>query len=248
MDLLAVKKNQVQFFTILESIQASRERVVSYRVASSNSTRNGMSKRRVNTVQEPQYRQHALISDSLDLPNLSLQQEATFATNWIDAAFAMNWIDDRPDGLTLQNFALATMTGPVMSSLPKNLTADVHYAIDKCESLGSVLRSTWTRSQLLPRSQLLLVVICQLIRNPGPVEAGEYSFCLSWNGTHRPSTYFFALNFLKSARVKKPHCQSRISTRCVHCSKLPVVSSYFLVCCRNCRSLPRGPVLDAHLA
>ena len=28
------------------------------------------------------------------------------------------------------------MTGPVWSSLPRNLTADVQYASDKCESLG----------------------------------------------------------------------------------------------------------------
>ena len=36
------------------------------------------------TVQAPQYRQHALISDSLDLANLSVQEEAALATNWID--------------------------------------------------------------------------------------------------------------------------------------------------------------------
>ena len=29
------------------------------------------------------------------------------------------------------------MIGPAMSSLPKNMTADVQYAIDKYESLGS---------------------------------------------------------------------------------------------------------------
>ena len=49
----------------------------------------------------------------------------------------MNWIKDRPEGLTLQNLALATMTGSVISSLPKNMTADVQYAINKCESLDS---------------------------------------------------------------------------------------------------------------
>ena len=47
---------------------------------------------------------------------------------------ATNWIKDRPEGLKLQNLALATMTGPAMSSLPKNRTADVQYAINKCES------------------------------------------------------------------------------------------------------------------
>ena len=50
---------------------------------------------------------------------------------------ATNWIKDRPEGLKLQNLALATMTGPAMSSLPKHTKADVRYAINKCESLGS---------------------------------------------------------------------------------------------------------------
>ena len=39
--------------------------------------------------------------------------------------------------MKLQNLALATMTGPAMSSLPKHTKADVQYAINKCESLGS---------------------------------------------------------------------------------------------------------------
>ena len=68
------------------------------------------------------------INDFLDLADLSVQEEAALATSWIK---------DRPEGLSLQNLALDTMAGPVMSSLPKNLTADVHYAINKCESWGS---------------------------------------------------------------------------------------------------------------
>ena len=59
-------------------------------------------KARVITVQAPQYRQHVLIGDFLDLANLSVQEEAALATNWID---------DRLEGLKLQNFASATMTG-----------------------------------------------------------------------------------------------------------------------------------------
>ena len=47
---------------------------------------------------------------------------------------ATNWIKDGPEGLKLQNLALATMTGPAMSSLPKHTKADVEYAINKCES------------------------------------------------------------------------------------------------------------------
>ena len=54
------------------------------------------------TVYQRQYRQQALISDFLDLANLSVQEEAALATNWID---------DRPEGLKLQNLELATMAG-----------------------------------------------------------------------------------------------------------------------------------------
>ena len=68
-----------------------------------------ISKGKVISIQVPQYRQYALVSDFLDLANLAIREEA----------------------------ALATMTGPAMSSLTKNRTADVQYAIHKCESLGS---------------------------------------------------------------------------------------------------------------
>ena len=87
-----------------------------------------ISKGKVLSIQAPQYRQYVLISDFLDLSNLAIR---------LEAALAMNWIKDRPEGVKLQNLALATMAGPSMSSLPKNTTADVHYAINNCESLGS---------------------------------------------------------------------------------------------------------------
>ena len=54
-----------------------------------------------------------------------------------EAALATNWIKDRSEGLTLQNLGSTTMTGPAVRSFPENTTADVQYAIDKCESLGS---------------------------------------------------------------------------------------------------------------
>ena len=76
----------------------------------------------------PQYRQCALISNFLDLAHRSIREEAALATNWIK---------DRLEGLKLLNPALATTTGRVFSSLPRNPTAHVHYAINKCESLGS---------------------------------------------------------------------------------------------------------------
>ena len=69
-------------------------------------------KAKVISLQAPQYRQHALISDFLNLAHLSLQEEAALATNWIK---------DRPERLKIQNLALATKTGPAMSSLPKSL-------------------------------------------------------------------------------------------------------------------------------
>ena len=81
------------------------------------------------SIQAPQYRQYALIRDFLDLANLSIQEEAALATNWIK---------DRPEGLKLQNLAFANMTGgPLVRSQPKNITVDVQYAVNKCESLGS---------------------------------------------------------------------------------------------------------------
>ena len=80
-----------------------------------------MSRTRILSIQASQYRQHALISDFLDLALLSLQQEASLATKCIK---------DRREGIKLQNIVLATMTGPAMSSSPKNMNADV-------KSLGS---------------------------------------------------------------------------------------------------------------
>ena len=68
------------------------------------------------TSPAPQYRQSALISEFLDLANLSIRDEAALATNWIK---------NRPEGSKVQNLALASMTGPAMSSLPKTVTADV---------------------------------------------------------------------------------------------------------------------------
>ena len=66
-------------------------------------------KARVISIQAPRWRQFSLMSDFVDLVNLSMQQEAALATNWIN---------DRPGGLKLQNRALATMTGPAVRSEP----------------------------------------------------------------------------------------------------------------------------------
>ena len=75
-----------------------------------------ISKAKVISIRAPRYRQYALISDLLDLDNLSVRKEAGLATNWIK---------DRPEGLKLRNLALATVTGPAVRSSPKNVTAYV---------------------------------------------------------------------------------------------------------------------------
>ena len=87
-----------------------------------------ISKSHLISIRAQQYRQYILISDFLDLVNLSIREEAILAANWIK---------DQPEGLKLQNLALATMTGPAVRTFPKDMTADVQYALDKCESLGS---------------------------------------------------------------------------------------------------------------
>ena len=111
----------------LELVPASRERVVPTEWQVRTVLGDCISRAKVIPVQAPQYRQYALISDFLDLAHLSIQEEAALATNSIK---------HRPEGLKLQNLALATVTGPMLSSLSRNLTADVQYAINKCESLG----------------------------------------------------------------------------------------------------------------
>ena len=55
-------------------------------------------------AQAPQYRQYALISDFLDLANLSFQEEAALATNWIK---------DQPEGLKEQNLTVGHQDGPI---------------------------------------------------------------------------------------------------------------------------------------
>ena len=111
----------------LASIPTSRERVLPTEWHVRTILGDCISKAKVITVQELQFRQYALISDFLDLAHLSVQEEAALATNWIK---------DRPEGLKLQKLVLATMTGPVLSSSPRNLTSAVQYAIDRCKSMS----------------------------------------------------------------------------------------------------------------
>ena len=113
----------------LELVPASRERVVPTEWQIRTVLADCISRARVIPVQAPQFRQYPLIGGFLDLANLSIQEEAALATNWIK---------DRPEGLKLQNLALATMTGPTLSNLPRNLTADVQYAVYKCESFTGI--------------------------------------------------------------------------------------------------------------
>ena len=84
----------------LEFVPASRERVVptQWQVRTVSSWRLQIESKKVIPVQAPQYRQYAVISDFLNLAHLSVREEAALATNWIK---------DRPEGLKLQNLALA---------------------------------------------------------------------------------------------------------------------------------------------
>ena len=86
----------------LELIPASHERVVLTGWQVRTVIGDCISKAEVIPARAPQYRQYVLINDFLDLANLSIQEEAALATNWIK---------DRPEGLKLQNLTLATSTG-----------------------------------------------------------------------------------------------------------------------------------------
>ena len=119
----------------LGSTPVSRERVVptewQVRAVHGDCT----SKAKVITVQAPQYRQYLLVSDFMDLVHLSFQEEAALPTNWIK---------DQPEGLKLQNLALATKAGPVLNSLPRNLTADVQNERRRWLGLrGTVVSMGW---------------------------------------------------------------------------------------------------------
>ena len=87
----------------LESIPASRERVVPTEWQVRSVLGDCLSKSKVITVQAPQYRQYALISDFLDLAHLSLQEEAALATNWIK---------DRPEGFQASEPSVGHHGGP----------------------------------------------------------------------------------------------------------------------------------------
>ena len=49
----------------------------------------------------------------------------------------MCWIKDRPGGLKLQEPCIGHHDRPNGEQFTKNMTADVQYAINKCDSLGS---------------------------------------------------------------------------------------------------------------
>ena len=93
----------------LELVPASRERVVPTEWQVRTVLGDCISKAKVISIQAPQYRQYALISEFLDFANLSIRDEAALATNWIKDL----------SGLQLQNLALATMTGPAVRGQQK---------------------------------------------------------------------------------------------------------------------------------
>ena len=120
--------NIVDLLQPLEFVPASRERVVPTEWQVRTVLEDCLSKAKVISSQAPLYRQYALVSDFLDLANLSIREKAALATNWIK---------DRTEALKLQNLAMATMKGSAVRSFLENTTADVQYAVNKCESLGS---------------------------------------------------------------------------------------------------------------
>ena len=67
----------------LEFVPISRERVVPTRWQVLSVLGDCVSKAKVISIQAPQYRQSALISDFLHLANLSIREEATLAKSWI---------------------------------------------------------------------------------------------------------------------------------------------------------------------
>ena len=86
------------------------------------------------SIQAPQYLQFALISDFLDLANLSTIEEATLATNWIK---------DRPEGLKLQNLALSTILQASLTQLSKEYDC-------RCSARSKQMRATGLRETMDP--------------------------------------------------------------------------------------------------
>ena len=123
------------------------------------------------SIRAPQHRQYTLISDSLDLVNLSMREEATLATNWIK---------DQPDGVELQNLALATFTGPALRSYPKNTTEDAQHAPEKMRVIGFKETIDPSRESIgnckgfLPH---LSVLRCQVLPNV------QFECCMILQGT-----------------------------------------------------------------
>ena len=89
-----ISKNFGNLLCPLELVPASRERVVPTEWQVRTVLGDCISKAKVISIQAPRHRQYSLISDFLDLANLSIRKEAAFTTNWNK---------DRPEGLKLQN-------------------------------------------------------------------------------------------------------------------------------------------------
>ena len=77
-------------------------------------------------------RKDLVVEESTTSPEKKYHCQWTFLRESASIPTTCNWIDDRFERLKLQNLALA-MEGPVMSSSPKILTADVQHAANKCE-------------------------------------------------------------------------------------------------------------------
>ena len=77
------------FLQPLKFVPTSRERVFPKEWQVRSVPGECISKAKVFSIQAARFRQYTLISDFLDLANLSVREEATLAKNWIN---------DRPEG------------------------------------------------------------------------------------------------------------------------------------------------------
>ena len=150
------------------------------------------------SIQSPQCRHLTLINNFLDLVNLSVREEAILATNWIK---------DRPDGLKASEPCIGHYDRPNDEQFTENMSADVQYAITKCESLGSGKRVTlygnpsaiaqdffphmpFLRRQFLPNMHLqcCMIIQCTLGGNFDVFAASGKStaWVLLWKTRSRP--------------------------------------------------------------
>ena len=124
----------------LEPIPASRERVVPTERQVRTILGDCTSRAKLIPAQAPQYRQHTLVSDFLDLANLSIQEEVALATNWIKG---------RPEDLKLQEL-WPPRRADLQAVYQKILlqTSTTHLTTSKLRAQGDTWSFTWFLRQV----------------------------------------------------------------------------------------------------